>query len=119
MEFDLYPLGPPLRDVTLLAREAERLGFSGLWFTESAHNPFLLCGAALTSSPSLTVGTNVAVAFPRSPMVTAQAAWDLAQASDGRFALGLGSQVKAHVERRFSTQFSRPAARLREYVEAL
>jgi probable F420-dependent oxidoreductase len=119
MELDLYALGPPLGEVTALATEAERLGFAGLWFTESSHSAFLACGAAVLAMNGLTVGTNVAVAFPRSPMLTAQAAWDLAQASDGRFVLGLGSQVKAHVERRFSVPFSRPAARLREYVVAL
>ncbi len=119
MELDLYCLGQPLRDVPALAAEAERLGFSGLWFTESSHSPFLLCGAAALATDRIRFGTDIAVAFPRSPMVTAQAAWDLSQASDGRFILGLGSQVKAHVERRFSTPFSRPAARLREYVLAL
>ena len=121
MELDLYALGPPLRDVPPLTTEAARLGFSGIWFTESAHNPFVLCGGAVLAvdAERLTVGTNVAVAFARSPMVTAQAAWDLAQASGGRFVLGLGSQVKAHVERRFSVAFSQPAARLREYVVAL
>lgn len=119
MELDLYALGPPLREAAAVAAEAERLRFAGLWFTESSHNAFLACGAAASATHDLTFGTNVAVAFPRSPMVTAQAAWDLAQASDGRFVLGLGSQVKAHVERRFSVPFSRPAARLREYVLAL
>jgi probable F420-dependent oxidoreductase len=119
MELDLYALGPPLRAVPALAAEAARLGFSGIWFTESSHNPFLACSAAVLAADDLTVGTNVAVAFPRSPMVTAQVAWDLAQASGGRFVLGLGSQVKAHVERRFSVPFSHPAARLREYVLAL
>jgi probable F420-dependent oxidoreductase len=121
MELDLYALGPPLRDVPPLATEAARLGFSGLWFTESAHNPFVLCGGAVLAAGAerLTVGTNVVVAFARSPMVTAQAAWDLAQASGGHFVLGLASQVKAHIERRFSVAFSQPAARLREYVVAL
>jgi probable F420-dependent oxidoreductase len=119
MELDLYALGLSLRDAPRLATEAARLGFSALWVTESSHNPFLACGAAVVAADHLTVGTNVAVAFPRSPMVTAQVAWDLADASGGRFVLGLGSQVKAHVERRFSVPYSQPAARLREYVHAL
>ncbi|HSS10942.1 MAG TPA: TIGR03617 family F420-dependent LLM class oxidoreductase [Acidimicrobiales bacterium] len=119
LQFDLYALRVPLRQVPPLASEAERLGFSGLWFTESAHNPFLPVGAAALVSERLVLGTDVAVAFPRSPMVTAQAAWDLADASGGRFVLGLGTQVKAHVERRFSTSFSHPGPRLREYVLAL
>ena len=65
------------------------------------------------------IGTDVAIAFPRSPMVTAQAAWDLAALSGGRFILGLGTQVKAHLERRFSVPGERPAARIREYILAL
>ena len=65
------------------------------------------------------LGTDVAIAFPRSPMVTAQAAWDLAALSGGRFILGLGTQVKAHLERRFSVPADRPAARIREYILAL
>ncbi len=119
VDLDLYCLGAPLRDVPTIASEAERLGFAGLWFTESSHNPFLPVGAAALATQNLALGTDVAVAFPRSPMVTAQVAWDLADASGGRFVLGLGSQVKAHVERRFSTPFSHPGPRLREYVSAL
>lgn len=119
MNLDLYCLGTPLADVPALACEAERLGFAGLWFTESSHNPFLPIGAAALATDQLVLGTDVAVAFPRSPMVTAQVAWDLAAVSGGRFVLGLGSQVKAHVQRRFSTPFSHPGSRLREYVCAL
>lgn len=119
MEFDFYALGPPLRAIPSIVAEAARLGVSGLWLTESAHNAFVSCAPIALAPSELTFGTNVAVAFARSPMVTAQAAWDLAQASDGRFVLGLGSQVKAHIERRFSMPFTRPAARLREYVGAL
>jgi probable F420-dependent oxidoreductase len=119
VEFDCYALGPPVRNIPEIATAAERLGFGGLWLTESSHNAFVSCTAAVLAADRLTVGTNVAVAFARSPMATAQAAWDLAQASAGRFVLGLGSQVKAHVQRRFSMPFDRPAARLREYVSAL
>jgi probable F420-dependent oxidoreductase len=119
LQFDLYALGVPLRQVPTLASDAERLGFAGLWFTESSHNPFLPVGVAALASDRLVLGTDVAVAFPRSPMVTAQVAWDLAQASGGRFVLGLGTQVKAHIERRFSTPFSHPGPRLREYILAL
>jgi probable F420-dependent oxidoreductase len=119
MEFDLYALGPALRDVPEIAAEAAKVGASALWLTESAHNAFVSCAPIAVSTHELLFGTNVAVAFARSPMVTAQAAWDLVQASDGRFVLGLGSQVKAHVVRRFAMPFSNPAARLREYVCAL
>jgi probable F420-dependent oxidoreductase len=116
MELDCLSFGGPLGAIPELARGAEEIGFSGIWFTESAHNPFVTSAAAALATDRMLIGTGIAVAFPRSPMVTAQATWDLAEATGGRFVLGLGSQVKAHVERRFSTPFSQPAARLREYV---
>src|SRR3954447_6309739 len=119
MEFDIYNFGMPLREVGPLAIEAEALGFSGMWFTESRNNPFLACAMAAVPTRELIVGTGIAVAFPRSPMVMAQETWDLAAAAPGRFILGLGTQVKAHIERRFSMPFDRPVARLREYVLAL
>src|SRR4051794_36054028 len=119
MEFDVYNFGMPLRDVGALAVEAEELGFSGMWFTESRHNPFLHCAMAAVATERLMVGTGIAVTFPRSPMVMAQESWDLAEAAPGRFILGLGTQVRAHVERRFSVPFDRPVARFREYVLAL
>jgi probable F420-dependent oxidoreductase len=120
LRFDTYGFGRRLGDVASLARGAEQLGFSTLWFTEAGHNPFLPCGVATDATDGrIGVGTAVAVAFPRSPMVTAQIAWDLADQSRGNFQLGLGTQVKAHVVRRFSSEFSHPVARLREYVHAL
>jgi probable F420-dependent oxidoreductase len=119
MELEVYSFGHPLEHIGALARDAEQLGFSAMWFTESKHNPYLGCAVAATVTERLTVGTGIAVAFPRSPMVTAQAAWDLAGASDGRFILGLGTQVKAHIERRFSAPFDKPVPRLREYICAL
>ncbi len=120
MKFDTYGFGRRLRDVGPLAVEAARLGFSTIWFTEAGHNPFLPCATATEASRgNVGVGTSIAVAFPRSPMVTAQIAWDLADQSRGNFQLGLGTQVKAHVQRRFSADFSRPVARMREYVLAL
>jgi probable F420-dependent oxidoreductase len=119
MEFDVCAFSRPLDDLPALAREVEELGCSGMWFTESSHNPLLGTAVASTATSQLTLGTGIALAFPRSPMVTAQAAWDLAQATDGRFILGLGTQVKAHMERRFSVPYGQPARRLREYVHAL
>lgn len=94
-------------------------GFTRLWVPEGAQPVFEMCTAAALGAPDLGLGTSVAVAFPRSPMVTAQAAWMLAQATGGRFILGLGTQVKAHVERRFSAEFSPPGPRFREYIRAL
>jgi probable F420-dependent oxidoreductase len=102
-----------------VAAAAEELGFAGLWTPETAHNGFLPLTLAAEHTRRLTLGTAVAIAFPRSPMVTAQIAWDLASYSRGRFVLGLGTQVRAHIERRFSAQFDQPVARLRDYIMAL
>jgi len=120
MEIDcFFPDGLPLGEAAAAARAVEEAGFAGLWVTETRHNPFLTCGAALAAAGRIEAGPGIAVAFPRSPMVTAQAAWDLADLSGGRFVLGLGTQVKAHIERRFAVPFDRPVARMREYVHAL
>jgi probable F420-dependent oxidoreductase len=120
MEIDcFFPDGLPLGEAAAAARAVEEAGFAGMWVTETRHNPFLTCGAALAAAGRIEAGPGIAVAFPRSPMVTAQAAWDLAGLSGSRFILGLGTQVKAHIERRFSVPFDRPVARMREYVHAL
>ena len=110
--------GLPLRRMQQLAVDAEAAGFSGLVVTEAGRSAYLSCAAAALVS-ELDLLTGVAVAFPRSPMVTAQVAWELAEASGGRFRLGLGTQVRAHVERRYGSEFDRPGPRLREYVEAV
>ena len=119
MEFDVLTVAPPLRQARALAREAEDLGCSGMWFGETGNNPYLGIAAAAEETEQLEFGTAIAVAFPRSPMVTAQVAWDLADATRGKFILGLGTQVKGHMERRFSVPFTQPGAKLREYVLAL
>lgn len=120
MQFDiLQGFEEGFEDIELIARRAEGYGFSGLWFPEAKHNPFLNVAVASRVTDQVTLGTSVALAFTRSPMVTAQVAWDLTRATRGRFVLGLGTQVRAHIERRFSMPFDRPAARLREYVLAL
>jgi probable F420-dependent oxidoreductase len=119
MELDAYAASLRLEDTAPVARRVEELGFSGLWFTESQRPPFLACAVASTVTSTIEIGTAIAVAFPRSPMITAQNAWELARASGGRFSLGLGSQVKAHIERRFSMPFEHPGPKLREYVLAL
>lgn len=110
--------GLPLRRMQDLARDAAAAGFSGLVVTEAGRTAYLGCAAAALAT-DLDLLTGVAVAFPRSPMVTAATAWELAEASGGRFRLGLGTQVKAHVERRYGSDFDRPGPRLREYVAAL
>lgn len=102
------------------ARMLEDIGFDGITTAEAGHDPFLPLMIAAEHSSSLALGTNVAVSFPRSPMVTAQAAWDLQHYSQGRFNLGLGTQVKGHNERRYSTPWpSGPGPRMREYIQCM
>ncbi|MGH3635492.1 MAG: TIGR03617 family F420-dependent LLM class oxidoreductase, partial [Mycobacterium sp.] len=98
---------------------AERIGFDGVWSTEVSRDPFLPLLVAAEKSSTLLVGTSVAVAFARNPMTMAAVANDLNTFSAGRFVLGLGSQIQAHIERRFSMPWSAPAERMREYIRAL
>jgi probable F420-dependent oxidoreductase len=119
LKIDAIAMGRALRDIPGLVREVEDCGFNGIWFTESGRTAYTGCTAAALTAQNLDIGTAIAVAFPRSPMVTAQVAWELADATDGRFVLGLGTQVKAHIERRYSAAFDHPGSRLREYVLAL
>ena len=102
-----------------IAGVLEALGYDGVWTAETQHDPFLPLAAATTTTSRMTLGTAIATAFTRSPMVTAMTAWDLQRASGGRFVLGLGTQVRVHNVRRFSVPWSAPAPRLRELVEAL
>ncbi len=111
--------GKYLRNMDETTRAAESLGFAGLWTSETKHDAFLPLAIAANATEKLELGTSVAIAFSRSPMEIAQTAWDLQDLSDGRFILGLGTQVKAHIERRFSMPWSSPAARLREYILAV
>jgi probable F420-dependent oxidoreductase len=108
-----------LADFQAFARRAAGAGYAGLVVTESGRTAYLACAAAALSGADLDLATGVAVAFPRSPMVTASAAWELADASGGRFRLGIGPQVRAHVERRYSAPFDPPGPRMREYVLAV
>jgi probable F420-dependent oxidoreductase len=119
VKVDAMTLGGPLGEVAAHAVEAETRGYDGWFVGETAHDPLLSCVVAGERTERLQVGTGIAVAFPRSPMHVAYAAHDLQALTGGRFVLGLGSQVKAHVEKRFGTPWSRPAARMREYVLAL
>jgi len=109
--------GAQLTRVQDLARRAEAAGL-GLVFTEGGRSAYLSCAAAALAA-DIDIATGIAVAFPRSPMVTASVAWELADASRGRFRLGLGTQVRAHIERRYSAPFDPPGPRLRDYVLAL
>ena len=118
MKFDLMTGGAPLRQMQDLARDAAAAGLSGLVITEGARTAYLSCAAAALAA-DLEVSTGIAVAFPRSPMVTAELAWELAETTGGRFRLGLGTQVRAHIERRYGAPFDPPGPRLREYVAAV
>jgi probable F420-dependent oxidoreductase len=113
-----YPPSPP-EQAGEAAVEAAEAGYDGFFTAETQYDPFLPLAIAGVAQPGLDLGTAIAVAFPRSPMVTAMTAWDLARMSGGRFILGLGTQVRAHIVRRFSTSWDRPALRLREYIQAL
>lgn len=119
MQFDVTIFPKNLNSAGDLAKQVEDYGFSGLWTAETSHNPFLPLTHAASVTQRITIGTGIAVAFPRSPMVMAQTAWDLAEQSQGRFILGLGTQVKAHITKRFSSVWSAPVPRLREYIEAM
>jgi len=108
-----------LRDVPDLARGAQRVGFDGLWFPETAHEPFLGAALAAEHTTDMSVGTSVAIAFVRSPTLLAHLAWDLAALADGRFILGLGTQVRGHIVRRYGMPWDAPAPRLRDAVQAI
>ncbi|MBL8144748.1 MAG: TIGR03617 family F420-dependent LLM class oxidoreductase [Anaerolineae bacterium] len=119
MRFDVTLIPDQLNRIPDAAREIENLGAAGLWTSETAHDPFLALSLAAHSTRCLQLGTATAIAFARSPMVIAQTAWDLAAQSGGRFILGLGSQVKAHITLRYGLPWAAPVPRLREYIKAV
>jgi probable F420-dependent oxidoreductase len=118
LKFDAMLPAQPLRRAAALGRRAADAGLSGLVVTEAGRTAYLTCGALVVAA-DIDVLTGIAVAFPRSPMVTAATAWELAEASGGRFRLGLGAQVRAHIQRRYGSEFDPPGPRLREYVIAV
>jgi probable F420-dependent oxidoreductase len=105
--------------VAAAARRHEQAGYAGLWSSESAHDPFLPLVLAAEHTERMELGTAIAVAFARSPMQLAYTAHDLQAYSGGRFVLGLGSQIRPHIERRFAMPWSHPAPRMREFVLAM
>ncbi|MEW6047616.1 MAG: TIGR03617 family F420-dependent LLM class oxidoreductase [Bacillota bacterium] len=119
MRFDalLDPATPS--EVAELAKAAEQAGFGRVRIPETRHEPFVMSALALAATRHIEVGTEVAIAFVRSPTVMAHAAWDLAALGGGRFRLGLGSQVRAHIERRYGMVWDSPVGRMREFVQAL
>jgi probable F420-dependent oxidoreductase len=108
-----------IRAISEDARRAEALGYDGILTEETKDDPYIVMALAAQATHRVSLATAVAIAFPRSPTVTAMSAWTLAQLSGGRFVLGLGSQVKGHIERRYGMRWSAPGPWLREYVQAL
>lgn len=120
--FKVYASTPEnmqLSEIAAHAQRAEAMGFDGLNVPDAVHDGLLLSAIALHSTTRLKVGTGVLVAFPRSPMTVALAAWDLQRFSNGRFELGLGTQVKGNIEDRYSTTWTAPMPRMRDYIGSL
>ncbi len=119
MHIDAAIRNLPLVDVADEVRRLERMDFGAVWSFETSRDPFLPLLQVALSTERIRMGTNIAVAFARTPFSMAMTAWDLQRASGGRLFLGLGTQVRAHVERRFSAQFEHPAARVTDYIRCL
>lgn len=118
MKFDVTLLSHDLNEMAHMAQTAESLGFAGLWTAETNHDPFFPLLLAAEHSQKLQLGTGIAVAFPRTPTILAQMAWDLAKFSNGRFLLGLGTQVRAHNRLRLGAQWDKPLKQMRETILA-
>ncbi|MCU0261096.1 MAG: LLM class flavin-dependent oxidoreductase, partial [Ilumatobacteraceae bacterium] len=101
-------IGSDLRQVAANAKEVEEAGYSGAWTAETAHDPFFPLLLAAEHTREIELGTSIAVAFARNPMTLANIGWDLQAFSGGRFVLGLGSQIKPHITKRFSMEWSHP-----------
>src|SRR6185503_16421693 len=119
MKVDTGIMAGALEDIATRARELEDIGYDGLLTAETGSDPFLPLVIAAEHTSRIELGTGIAVAFARTPMLTAYTANDLQRHSKGRFFLGLGSQIKPHIERRFSMPWSHPAPRMREYILAM
>ncbi len=119
MKVDSGLMGVQLADMGARAKELEDLGYDGVTTAETSHDPFLPLAIAAEHTSRIELQTGIAVAFARSPMTVANTAWDLNLYSSGRMNLGLGSQIQAHITKRFSMPWSHPAARMREFVLAM
>ena len=119
MKIDALMPAKSVSEVVASAQEFDRMGFDCVWTFEAAHDAFIPLSHAAAATTNLEVGTNIAVAFARTPFAMAQIAWDMQRDSGGRFHLGLGTQVRAHVERRFSADFDHPAARVTDYIRCV
>ena len=119
MKIDTLMAAADPSTVAKKSRRYESLGFDCVWTFEATHDALIPLAYVAAATQKLEIGTNIAVAFARSPFSMAQTAWDLQKYSSGRFRLGLGTQVKQHVERRFSMPFDRPAARITDYIRCV
>jgi probable F420-dependent oxidoreductase len=119
MQVDVMLTPQPLARMDGTARAIEASGIDGILFTEAGRTAYLSAAVAAVAAPALALSTGVAVAFPRSPMVTAQVAWELQEATGGKFRLGLGTQVRTHIVRRYGVEFDSPGPRMRDYVQAV
>lgn len=120
MRFDAQIAPGSLAEVGQIAAGAEQIGFDALWTSETQHDPFLPLALVAQHTERAQFGTAVAIGFARSPATLAYTAWDLSEASGGRFILGLGTQVRAHIERRFGMPWPEsPVGKLRELIEAI
>ena len=119
MQIDAALLSTDAVEAAEQAAQREAEGYGAVWSFEGPHDPFFPLVLAAQKTERVLLGTAIAVAFARNPMICAQIAWDLQCLSKGRFVLGLGTQIKPHIERRFSQPWSRPVARMREFVKAI
>lgn len=117
LDVDIFSHSPS--EAPSLAKKAEDFGFDCAWFSETQHDPFVQLAISAVATKRIKLGTSIALAFTRSPTTLAYTAWDLQALSNGRLILGLGSQVKGHIERRFGMKWESPAAKMKEVVTAL
>lgn len=115
--FDVSFHGTPDRAASIARLVEARGDVAGLFTPEGAHDPMITLTLAAAATKQIQIGSGIALAFARTPMVTAYSSYDLQQLSGGRFVLGLGSQIKPHITRRYAMPWSRPAARMEEYVD--
>ncbi len=112
-------LSPDIDEISTNAREQEAAGYDGVWTAETSHDPFLPIAVAAGHTERLEFGTGIAVGFARNPMLLANLGWDLQALTKGRFNLGIGTQIKPHITKRFSMEWSHPAARMKEMISAI
>ena len=121
MKLDVFfPPSVQLSQVVEHSKAAESAGFDGVWMAETQHDPFMACALAAANTDTIEIGTGIAVSFARSPNTLAHKAWDLSELSGGRFILGLGTQVKPHIEKRFGMEWPKsPIKKFREQINAI